>query len=414
MKRYVLVALFLTTVASVVTADTELSKDRIPVNPRKKHIHSDFLLGDWGGNRQRLAAAGFSFEAAFTVDLMSNVSGGANTGFDAPSNLDIILDIDTDTAQWWSNGTFHLYLLGNAGGDPSVRIGDIQGTSNIEATNTLKVFEAWYQHRFFADRMSILVGLHDLNSEFYVLENAVTFIHSSFGNGPEISQFEPSIFPVSALAARVSFLPTGNSYLLAALYDGVPGDPHRPHGTHIDFNAGDGVFAIVEAGLNSSQAHGQGYYKIGLGLYHQTKEFTDFSGKEQSDNTGGYLIAEKRLTSEVDPAQGLGAFFQLGIVASDRNQTDRYIGAGINYIGLIPNRDADEMGLGVAHARNSDDFVDIFPTQNRAETTVELFYRMALFRWLSVQPDVQYIFNPGTTAALDDVLVMNLRLEINL
>ncbi len=382
--------------------------------PQYDFLNSEYFLGDWGGKRQAIEDAGFSIEMVFKVDLMTNVSGGTDTGFEAPGNLDLVLDIDTGTAGWWSNGRFHFYLLGNEGGNPSDRVGDLQTTSNIEADNTFKMFESWYEHRFFDGRLGILFGLHDLNSEFYVLENALSFVQSSFGNGPELSQFEPSIFPVTALAARISFFPTENSYLLAAVYDGVPGDPARPHGTHINFDEGDGVFAIFEAGRHSNVESGQGYYKFGLGFYHHTKEFTDVSGETKSDNTGIYFIGEKRLFSESDRAQGLGAFVQLGFVASDRNQTDRYFGAGINYIGLIPNRNSDEFGLGVAHARNSDDFLDVSPTQNRAETALELFYRMDVTPWLTLQPDIQYIINPGTVSTGDDALVINLRLEINL
>jgi porin len=32
--------------------------------------------------------------------------------------------------------------------------------------------------------------------------------------------------------------------------------------------------------------------------------------------------------------------------------------------------------------------------------------------WLTVQPDVQYVVNPGTDPALDDALVVGLRFEI--
>ena len=58
-----------------------------------------------------------------------------------------------------------VYLLGNVGGDPSERAGTVQATSNFEAPDTVKLFEAHYQHRFLDDRLGVLVGLHDLNSD---------------------------------------------------------------------------------------------------------------------------------------------------------------------------------------------------------------------------------------------------------
>ena len=45
------------------------------------------------------------------------------------------------------------------------------------------------------------------------------------------------------------------------------------------------------------------------------------------------------------------------------------------------------------------------------ETTVELTYRAQVTPWLAVQPDVQYVINPGADPALKNALVVGLRLE---
>lgn len=83
-----------------------------------------WLLGDWGGQRTALAARGFDFEFVATVDVLGTVSGGLDAGWEAPANFDLVMTVDTASAGWWQNGTFNLYFLGNAGGDPSTRTGD--------------------------------------------------------------------------------------------------------------------------------------------------------------------------------------------------------------------------------------------------------------------------------------------------
>jgi carbohydrate-selective porin OprB len=36
-----------------------------------------------------------------------------------------------------------------------------------------------------------------------------------------------------------------------------------------------------------------------------------------------------------------------------------------------------------------------------------------VYEWLSVQPDVQYIFNPGACASADNALVAGLRVNLS-
>ncbi len=358
---------------------------------------------------------GFDIESVFTTDLMSTMTGGIDTGFEKPTNLDFILNVDTSVAGWWSNGTFSFYLLHNEGGNPSADTGDFQVTSNIEAVNTFKLYEAWYEHRFWDDRLSVLFGLHDLNSEFYALEYAGLFINSSFGIGAEVAQVGPSIFPVTALATRVAWYPGEHSYLMTAIYDGIPGDPNDPSGTQIRFDDGDGFFTVIESGFTSGDSvHTADFYKAAVGVWYHTADYMDFSNTSRADNAGFYFVGEKRLFSEGETIQGLGAFLQLGLTKSDRNQVDRYLGAGINYTGLIPGRDEDVFGLAIAHARNSDTFLEQSPSVKRSETTIEMTYQFRPAPWLSIQPDIQYIVSPGMDTSLDNALVATLRFQVNL
>ena len=212
-----------------------------------------WLLGDWGGKRSALAEKGIDIEAVATVDVLGVVSGGIEQGVESPANFDLAVQIDTGKAGWWNNGTLRLYLLGNTGGDTTNLLGALQVASNIEAPDTVKLYEAWYEHKFVDDKLSVLAGLHDLNSEFYVSDLGGVFLNSSFGNGQEIGQIAPSIFPTTAMAVRVKVSPTETTYVMGAVYDGVPGDPTDPYGTHVDFNDHDGVLAIGEAGLTGAE-----------------------------------------------------------------------------------------------------------------------------------------------------------------
>lgn len=377
------------------------------------------LLGDWAGIRPHLEEQGVTAEAVLTSDFLYNTRGGNEEDGTILGNFDLTFEIDTAKARWWENGTFFIYLLGNfnSNGPMTEITGDLQTTSNIEADETFKLYEIWYEHRFAADRVSLLVGLHDFNSEFDVLEYAGLFINSSFGISPDMSQNGPSIFPSTALALRVKAQPTDSSYLMAAIYDGVPGDPGDPPKTAVILDDKDGVFAALELGVTGGEAGQNDYYKLATGGWIHTAEVENFNGQVHSYNRGIYLIGEKMLYAEDQNGQGLGGFFQLGIADDDLNQIATYWGAGLHYTGLLPGRDSDIIGLAVAHAESGDEFLRYSETTlgndvEHSETAIELTYRSEVTPWLAVQPNAQYVLNPNMDEAVDDALQVGVRLEV--
>ncbi len=367
------------------------------------------LFGDWGGARTLLSDNGIEVESILTLDDVSNVSGGAERKGGVLGNYDLTASIDTEKAGAWNGGTVFIYGLGNWGKKPSEFIGDLQGTDNIQAPTTFKLYEAWIDQRFYGEKLSVLAGLHDYNSEFYSLDYAGGLLNSSFGLGVEAAQVGPSIFPTTSLALRVRLAPSENSYFQVAAYDGVPGDPNNERGTHVKLNKGDGVFYAAESGILGGDS--ADYYKLGLGAWYHSTDFETFAEEFAGSNAGFYLIGEKRLYSETDSEQGLGAFFQLGGTDGDKNQIANYFGFGVNYKGLLPSRDSDLLSFGIAHARNGDQFRALNLGVERAETTYELNYRFEVTPFFAVTPDFQYIHNPGTEG-LDDATVLSARIEL--
>lgn len=371
-----------------------------------------WALGDWGGARTALAVHGLDLEFVATTDILGVVDGGIRRGVEALSKFDLVFKLDTGTAGWWRNGSLQVVLLGTAGGSLSERAGDMQIVSNIEApANTLIVYEANYEHHFLDDRVALLVGLHDLNADFYVLEHAGLFLNSSFGIGIEVAQVGASLFPVTAPGARLQIKMTPNTYLQAGVFDGVPGvpgDPARPHGTHITFDRGDGIFSIAEIGWLGEAVS---YYKLALGSWYHSREFIDINNRTRANNDGIYLIGEKDLWRTEDGC-GVGVFAQLGFTEGDRNQVSTSVAGGVNWTGPLPARPQDVAGLAVAHARNGERFRRLNPGGERAETTLEMSYLMQPAPWLTVQPDLQYVIHPSTDTSLDNALVLGVRLQV--
>lgn len=109
---------------------------------------------------------------------------------------------------------------------------------------------------------------------------------------------------------------------------------------------------------------------------------------------------------------------RVGAARESVNQTGRYLGAGLVYTGLLPGRDADQLGLAVAVAFNGDTFKRARRSEglpvDGSETAIELSYRMQLNDWLRLQPDMQYIIDTGALGELKNALVLGVRFEVAL
>ena len=350
------------------------------------------ITGTWGGYRSALRENGIALDTLYTGETVRNFSGGVfdKKGSVYEDNLDITLTLDTGKLRLWPGGTLFVYGLRDHGGDPSADlIGDIQTASNIEAPNQFIINEFWYQQNFHDDTISLLFGLHDLNSEFYVTDYGSLFLNSSFGIGPELSYNVPvSIFPKSGGAIRLRLQPSDSFYFQAAVYDGDPSTRR--------ISSSEGKMIISEAGISTKS----GKYKLGSWLHTANKVFNNQVFK---NDYGFYAITDQEIIKWSDNSF-IGAFIQWGWVPSDRNEITGYLGGGLHMHGIIPSRNEDDFGVAVARAN----------THQSAETSLEFTYLIVATPWLSIQPSFQLIRDPSGDPAVKTAKVGLLRFEIAL
>ncbi|MCR4336597.1 MAG: carbohydrate porin, partial [Candidatus Omnitrophica bacterium] len=132
---------------------------------------------------------------------------------------------------------------------------------------------------------------------------------------------------------------------------------------------------------------------------------------QREGNAGGYLVLDKTLYQSEE--REWGSFLQFGQTIENLNEVDLYAGGGITCRGCLKNRSEDHIGIAVAYAFVSDELIDA-TNRDRAETTLELTYRAKITEHLTLQPDIQWIFNPGANPDFDDAFVTGLRFELAL
>lgn len=379
---------------------------------------------------------GFALGLVYRADVFSNVSGGIKRGTTALGNLDVKLDSDLDTLLGWAGVSMSLHGIASQGGKINTNyVGSIQGIDNIGVeTNTAKIFQAWIEKQWQAGRYSALFGLYDLNSEFYVSHNAGILLNPSPGIGAEIAQTGingPSIFPTSSMGLRVKYQPTAEVYAQAVVLDGVPGDPDNPRGTHIQFNNGDGALRVVEVGYTPGKAK-RGVPdtysqtdKYTVGVWSYTARFPDLTEVNReggplrhNGNDGFYVLAERALYRKIyNPDSHIDGFIRYGQASADFNQLSSYTQVGLVFSGMVASRSKDQFAVSCSTARTGDKYrraASIAGMQAASHETIwEATYRVHKASWLTVQPDVQYVINPGADMRLKNATVLGVRFEIS-
>lgn len=391
---------------------------------------------------QRLAELGVRPALIYDAESFVDIAGGAQRRATYLDNLNLQLTLEMRRLTGWPGATIFLYGLGIHGGRPSEFAGDAQGVSSIEAPRKWTLEEGWLEQNLFGNRFSALVGRYDLNTEFYRAHTADLFLNASFGMGPEFSQSGqggPSVFPNTSVGGRFEVKPIEELVLRTAVLDGVPVE--RPTGWDV-FAEGDGLLIVGEAAFLyrppprdqprprphrfrlGREAELPPYEaKLAIGVWHYTARFNDLS-KTRGDgtpvahagSTGVYVIGDATVYKD-DAGRQLRVFGQVGLGDPRVNRFGLYTGGGVSLMGAIPGREKDAIGFGVAAAHNGSHFIDqqrqAGQRVDRVETTLELTYLAPITSWLSIQPDVQYVFNPNTDPRVPNALVGLIRIEMS-
>ena len=361
-------------------------------------------------------ARSVSVQLGYKGDLLQNAAGGIRNGSAYLQNIDATIEFDLGRVFEAGTGSLFAYLLWNdASTFSDLYAGDVQGVSNIDAERALRLYELWYEHRL-ADELSLKIGLYDLNSEFDAVDSSALFLNSSHGIAPTYSQTGengPSIFPVTSLSARLQWEIHKDNLLRYALLDAVPGDPDNPSATAIKLSSREGVLHAFEYTREFS-----GGPRLGLGAFSYSAEFetvreTDAHGNtvRRGGNYGLYGFAEGDVYADDVKQRSASAFVRCGTANGALNPIDGYVGAGAVLSGFVPRRPEDRIGVSLAMARFGPDFRAANNAQSH-ETAIEFTYLVSINDRLKIQPDIQYIINPGADRTLENALVFGIRLEL--
>ncbi len=387
--------------------------------------------------RQDLADRGLSFFGAYTAFFLGNVSGGATQDFAYNHMLFFQLNVDLEKVINWQGGTLVWSWADNAGSNLSNTIGNKFQVSTDYGPNTFMLNEFYLMQTLLDGKFALKVGQLSALNDFAASPLYDVYANLAFCGNPVGLPFTAPLtaMPSASWGAHLRYTePTW--YAQAGIYQvseriGVP----AYHGLDYSIRGGDGTILIAEAGwtpsffntatsspnskgsksFTSAEGPGKsgypGNYKVGV--YFSNWSYAQYSdGSREANLYGFYFLADQMVYQEPgSPDQGLSLWSAFTFAPQQLiAELPFFVSGGMQYVGLIPKRDKDRAIFGVAYGRYSHDLASRQGSLDQPQETYELVlewsYQIQLNLWLTLQPDLQFIVNPGATGALANAWVL--------
>lgn len=166
----------------------------------------------------------------------------------------------------------------------------------------------------------------------------------------------------------------------------------------------------------------KGYDKLAFGLWgytaHSDNQLDVANGVTPARNHrqhGGYLLGERTIF-RMDEDRFLAAFARYAWTDGDSSPLKNAFNLGVHVKGSIASRPDDILGLAWSRAGTSSPWraaqaVGSVAT-NHSESALELTYRYIVTPWFAIQPNYQYIVNPGAVESVPNARILGVRFDL--
>ncbi|MFZ4116668.1 MAG: carbohydrate porin [Chthoniobacterales bacterium] len=390
--------------------------------------------GNWIGYRDQMDHRGIEFSATYTSDIAGNPVGGKIPGgFTYTDNFALGCLIETEKLFGWHGGYFLISTLQRDGNSLSRENIKNQFTvQQVYGGQTFHWYELSYQQDFWRDRASLKTGRIASGDDFAVSPLYWLYMNNGIDGSPQSLPVNGklSTYPNAVWGSRLKVDLTSSTAARLGVYQVVP--RNSVHGLNWNFYPSDGVMLLGQYNWNpeffkqaspSKDADSLptkkksiptgflGHYW--MGGYYSSMEYSQFNSPVKTPNAYGFywnadqtVYRPNRFTNEglvlwsaytLSPQQNIALMpFQ--------------INGGAIYTGLIPGHPNDMTIAGVAYGNYSTEFST--QSQNRGdgprnyELVYEAGYRICLTKFAYIQPDIQWVINPGGTSRTPNALVL--------
>ena len=355
---------------------------------------------------------GIRFTGAWVGDTNALMAGGIPNAETWTENSLFLFDMTIDTEKFgaWKGGLFGTQFLQFNGAPTNVQAGSVQGYNSLPGPpplNRSELYQLWYRQVLFHNKLNVRVGklvpTYDfdnvikpvpLSQDKLFIPAVSGLIFTPLFVNPTMLGVMPGYYN-SAYGLTTNFTPTKNWYASYGIFDSNLAQGVQTGLKGLSFNGN--YFNVGEIGCDWLVGKEDKPGNVGVGAWNQSGLIA--SGPlTGNDATGAYLFGSQRLwyKNPDENSSGISMFYQFGWNNSNVLPMNKYVGAGFTAFGLMPHRQNDSMGLGMALSwLNQQTF-----TQN-TELMLQAYYQAQIMKDIFAEPAISYIPHPAGGVNID-------------
>ncbi|MFZ4116081.1 MAG: carbohydrate porin [Chthoniobacterales bacterium] len=407
--------------------------------------------GNWFGTRDYLDHHGIEFSTTYTSDIAGNPVGGKIPGgFTYADNFTFACLVETEKLFGWHGGYFRISTLQRDGISLSQKnIGNFYRVQQLADGHTFKWYELSYQQDFFKDRVSLKFGRLGINNDFDVsplywlyMNHAIDSTTRGFAIDGKLPTYPNAVWGsrlkvnlTSTTAVRLGvyqmtnpsinglnwdFYPS-NGTLLLGQYSWspefckpthLPSEPETTQSIYVNNTQKPAAEKSVKKPVELAKLKGlEGHYW--MGSYYSSWEYRQLNTPINAPNSYGFYWHADQMVYRPNPISDAGLVLWSSYVLCPQENISIVTfqaNAGAIYTGLIPGRVNDSVIFGSAYGDFSSSLAGTPAAVKNGTPTYELIYelgyRVNFTKFFYVQPDLQWIINPGGTGHIPNALVI--------
>ena len=409
------------------------------------------LTGDWWGMRNLLDDEGVEIIANYTTNLAGNPVGGMSAGFTYTDNIYFGTQLDMGKLIGWKGLTLTVSGLNRDGSSLSEKnIGNQFTVQQIFGGQTVMFYAMILEQKLWDEKISLKAGRFSTGDDFASSPIYWLYMNNGIDGNPQAlpvnTQF--SAYPWAVWAARIRVDPTPEYNGMLGVYQVSNRVFNRAyHGLDWSMRPNDGILMISQIGwtpeffkrpvpsgtTNDGKTVADGKSTSGkdfktapsmkglpghywFGAYWSPWQFSQFGTTETARNSYGFYWHADQMVFQEAPGSDQGLTLWTAFVLSPQQNIAKLpfqVNGGAVYKGLIPLRDDDFTCFGIVYGKFSSDYAGTVADADGGYPTYELVfewnYKIQVTKFAFVQPDVQWVVNPGGTGNIPNALVLGMQ-----
>jgi porin len=421
----------------------------------KNWLKSYYATMNWFGVRDMLATNGVDISLNYLSNLAGNVTGGKSRGFAYCDNFTLDMEFHSEQLLGYKGGTLGVIMLNRDGSNLSANnIGNQFTVQQVYGGSTAIFYGLTYDQHFCDDKFSFKFGRMAAGDDFSSSPLYWLYMNNGIDGNPQALPVSAKFtaYPWASWAARLRVKTTSDTEALLGVYQVTPQVWRASmHGFNWNMNPQDGVMLIGQYGwapeffkpvapVASKAADGKstvaadgksfapaadamtpkglpGHYW--MGGYYSTWTYPQFGNSQGQTGAYGLYWHFDQMLYRMNPFKDTGLTAWSVFVLSPEQNTAKLpfqYNGGLVYTGMIPCRPQDLSIFGVVYGNFSSNYAQANQASAGGYATYELVYelgyRINMTKFAYIQPDAQWIINPGGTGTIPNALVLGAQIGV--